>query len=128
MQFTELSRKYNERMAFVELNSVPELTPSFSRVITQATRDFYWNMYSMVKDNKLNYLDWLTHLRNFYCNEAVLALDPDDTLRTLGERLLNHKDILKYYQEEVHKNGQAFDIDQLLIMIKMMDRALAMDK
>lgn len=128
MQFTELSRKYNERLSFIELNSVPELTPSFSRVITQVTRDFYWNMYSMAKDGSLNYLDWLTHLRNFYCNEAVLALDPDDTLRTLGERLLNHKDILRFYQEEVYKNNQAFDLDQILIMIKMMDRTLSMDK
>lgn len=127
MQFTALTRKYNTRMAFVEENAVKDLKPSFARVITQVTRDFYWNMYVMVRDGKLNYLDWLTYIREFYCNEQVLALDPDDTLRTLGERILNHKDILEYYQREVHMFGAAFDLEQLLLQIKMMDRVLSMD-
>lgn len=127
MRFTEVTAQYNHRMSFVERNAVPSLEPTFARVITQVTREFYWNMYVMVRDNKVNYLDWLTYMREFFLHESVLAMDPDDKLREIGERVLNHKDILEYYHSEVCKNHAAFDMEQILIQIKMMDRVLAMD-
>lgn len=109
--------QYNQRLMAVIDTFQGEIRPLKENFAIAAARDLYQDTLDMEVNGGIAYLPWLEALAKFLKNPEVLAIDPDDKLEILADKILASPDLIAYFRNEI-KPDVPLDRLQLQLFIK----------
>ncbi|ARV77067.1 hypothetical protein PHABIO_436 [Pseudomonas phage Phabio] len=123
-QVFDLNQKYNDRIAYLLHNLPKEVMPGVERHVLTAARDLYIDFLAMENKVNIDYLVWLGIITKFYRFQPLLAVDQDDVLANLAEKIINHPSLVDYFKQYVD-TGVELDVLQLRLFVDSVNTTLA---